>query len=192
MKSKTILFLVTIKIILAIAIVSADVITPGFHGISVSNNITNIKDFPDYVFVSGGGIGPGMCPMKIIDDGGIIENYYKFCSVFVYAIPKDKFDVNIIDEINNGESITNEEAENLLKGISGIKVLENIHTYEEVADISPIKEKMNEYVIDINQLKSSPNNVKTLKKGLAYRYILVSIIALSIIVWIIIKKKRRK
>lgn len=191
MKSKTVLLLAAFKIILTIAIVSADITTPGFHGISIKNNITNINDFPDYVFVSGGDIGPGMCPMRIIDDSGIIESYYKFCSVYVYAIPKENFNSSIIEEINDNR-IGREEAENLILELSGVKVLEGISTYTEVADISPVKGKINEYEIDINQLKSSPDEVKTLKNNLKYFYVLIPIIALIIIAsWIMIKRKKK-
>jgi hypothetical protein len=202
MKNKLLVLFSLCMIILPI--VSADVISPGFHGIPVYNNITNIRDFPDYVFVSGGEIGPEMCPMKIIDNNGMIDPYYKFCGVFVYAIPKDKFDVEIINEINNNSMIT-KEAKDLLLGLSATKVIEGIRTYEEVSDVSPIKGKLNEYIIDINQLKESPDkinetispvkkkpdNIITDKSDLIYVYIIVPIVALLVIILILVKRKKK-
>jgi hypothetical protein len=178
--------------ILIFPFASADVLTPGFHGISVSNQIENINDFPDYVFVSGGSIGTGMCPLQIINNTGRIGSYYKFCSVFVYAIPKSKFNETKIEDMNSekGEMST-EEVKTYLISIGGKEVIENINTYREVADVSPIKAENNYYTISLSQVKTEPDRVDIPKKNLIYIYIIVPIVAILIIIFILIKRKRK-
>jgi hypothetical protein len=192
MKNKTILFLVAIKIILAITIVSADVITPGFHGISIGNYIENIEDFPDYVFVSGGWIGTGMCPLKFIGEDGEIDSYYKFCSVFVYAIPKDNFNETKLQEMNTKDNMGGEEVKAYFDSIGGKEVIESVNTYSEVPVVSSLKGIKRYYEVSLNEVQESPTKTVRVRSNIVYLYFLVPIIALGIIVWIIIKKKRRK
>ena len=171
--------------------VSADVLTPGFHGISINNYIANINDFPNYVFVSGGGINTGMCPIQIINNTGQIGDYYKFCSVFVYAIPKDNFDINKINEINANRSTLYQEVKSYLDSIDGKEVITGIATYNQVPDVSPIKEESNSYTISLSQVKTEPDKVDTTKNKLIYVYIIIPIVAILIIVLILIKRKRK-
>ena len=96
MDNKTVILV--LFVLLFLPIVSADIITPGYSPIEISNAITNIDEFPDYVFVSGAslgevGMGPGMCPLHLVEKNGTISGfYYKFCSVSVFAIKKENWD----------------------------------------------------------------------------------------------------
>lgn len=189
MKNKTILFLVVIKIILAIAIVSADMIPPGFRGISIENYIENIEDFPDYVFISGGSINTGICPLKIIDGSGEIEGYYKHCSVFVYAIPEDKINETEIQEINFKRDMGAEEVKAYFESLGGKEVIEPVRTYTKVSVVSSLKGIKNYYKVSLNEIQDEPTRVVKVKSGIIYLYIIVPIIAILIIIWIIFKKK---
>jgi hypothetical protein len=192
MKNKLLVLFSLCIIILAIAGVSADVIMPGERPITINNYITNINDFPDYIFVSAGGIGTGMCPLQRVgSDGKISDQYYKFCGVFVYAIPKDKFDINKINEINENESLSGQEVKSYLDSIGGTEVLKDINIYKQVPDVSPVKEENNQYNISLSQVKKEPDKVDTTRNKLIYVYILVPIIAILIIILILIKRNKK-
>ena len=190
MKSKLLVLLVFFKIILALAIVSADVLTPGFHPIEVNNYISNIEDFPDHVFVSAGGIGTGMCPLKIISDSGDIDGYYKFCGIFVYAIAEKNFNETKIEEMNL-QDMSEEEIRAYFNSIEAKEVISFVDTYDEVPVISSVKEKKNYYEISLTQVKEDPDKTVKIRNNLIYVYIAVPVIALFIIVLIIVKRKKK-
>jgi len=192
MKNKVALLLVAFKIILTLAIVSADSITPGFHGISIGNYIENTEDFPDYVFVSGGWIGTGMCPLKFIGEDGKIDSYYKFCGVFVYVIPQNNFNETKLQEMNTKNNMGGEEVKAYFDSIGGKEVIESVNTYSQVPVVSSLKGIKNYYEISLNEVQDSPTNTVNVRSKIIYFYFLVPIISLVIIFWIIIKKKRRK
>lgn len=183
--------LVVLLFFLVLPFIGADVITPGFHGISINNYITNIADFPDYSFVSSGDISPSMCPIQIIGADGKIGQYYKFCNVFVYAIPKNKLNMSKINEIN-GDGMTTVEMEAYFESVSGKKVLENIGTSTQVPDISTVQEEVKNYSIDINLLKATPDNNLIIRDKLIYLYIFLPIVAIAVFVAILAFRKKRK
>lgn len=178
--------------LIVLPIVSADIIMPGYRGISINNYIENINNFPDYVFVSGGEIGIGMCPLQVIDSTGKIGSYYKFCGVFVYVIPKSKFNETKIEDINSKEEeISTEEVKTYLESMGGKEVITGINTYKQVSDVSPIKEENNYYIVSLSQVKTEPYKVNTTKNKLIYVYIIFPIVAILIIAFILIKRRRK-
>jgi len=191
MKNK-IIFGVLFGIIL-LTFVSADEITLGYKGISINNQITNIPDFPDYVFVTYGNI-EGMCGIKKVKETGEIERYYKFCNPSVYAIPKDnfeKFNTDYIIESNKDyRNFTKEQIIEQISLIKGKEVIKNIQTYKQIPISSTIEEINNFYTIDLNQIKTEPDNKETTKNNLVYFYILIPIVALLIIIWIIVRRRK--
>jgi hypothetical protein len=192
---------VIIVLILIIPILSADMITPGTHPITITNKITNINDFPDYIFLSSCKLGIGVNEFKLIKEDGKIEDYYKFCRVSVYALPKSKFES--IEDINNElEKIRNEsyytdtndtyfdeKSAEYLSSINAKEVIKDIQVYKAVSDASIIKEIDNFYSIDLNQIKYQPDQRNTIKNQLIYYYIIIPILTLLIILFIIFKRK---
>lgn len=173
-------------------IVSADIITPGFHGISINNYIENINSYPDYVFVSDGSLGTGMCPLQLVSNNGKISgDYYKFCSVFVYAIPKNKINETKINEMNGERDLGDEEIKAYFESLGGKEVIEGVQTYSQIPVISSIKEKNNYYNVSLNQVKTEPDRHKILRNALIYVYIIIPIIAILIIAFILIKRRRK-
>jgi hypothetical protein len=198
MKNKLLILFSLCLIVLPIA--SADLINPGYHGITINNYIDNLNDFPDYVFVSAGEGPPGMCvPIYNINhiqivgsDGKIGNQYYKACQISVYAIPEDKFNETKIEKINSEEeSMSSQEVISYFESIGGKEVITGISTYNEVSDASPVKEENNHYTISLSQVKIEPDKRDVPKNILIYLYIILPIIAILIIVFILIKRKRK-
>ena len=173
-------------------VISADIIMPGYHGVDIINYITNINDFPEYAFISSGSLGPGMCPIKIINEAGKIEDYYKFCDVSVYAVKKDKLNISKITKINSDDSMEISDVLEYLSSIEAKEVLNDISTYTEVPDINPEIERTNYFSVDLQQVKAEPNSTSKGNNYLIYVYLAVSLIALATIIFLIIRKFKKK
>lgn len=206
---KKIIFILGI-LFLVLPFVSADVIIEGYHSIDINNRITNINDFPNYTFISGpdeeAEPGLSMCKIKIIKEEGLIEIYYKFCSISVYAIENSKLDYEVLNKLMNpgnyaeystinengrvsdiNYSKVEEDYKKFLIDSDAIKILSGITTSKTVSDTNSIEEINNSYIIDANLLVS--NNQTTEKNNLIYFYIGIPILALIIILVIILKRK---
>lgn len=169
-------------------LVSADVIIPGYHQMGITNKITNIHDFPDYVFLSVGSLGEiqtSMCPVKIVENGNI-DSYYKFCSVSVYAIKKSDFNEQEIMSMNESQ------AQDYFNSSNVQLVIQDISTSSSVKISSSVKGITNYYNIDLNSVKNTPDKTVTEKSYLTYVYIGVPILALLIVIFILIKRRRKK
>lgn len=188
MKKETIFF-VLFFFLLFLPLINADSIPPGYTPISVRNYIANLADFPDFVFLSGGGINFQMCPLEVIQEERGIGHYYKFCSLSVYAIPKENFNLEKMEEINSNYSqIMGEE---YIKSINGKKIIEHIKVDEAVPITSTKREEINYYSIDLDKLKSSPDKVVVKRNYLVYFYFLIPLIAI-IAIFLIIRKRNTK
>lgn len=179
-------------IVILLNFVSADIITPGYEPIAITNKIVNLDEFPNYVFVSGpfldeenGKLSMGsMCEFRLVDEEGYISGeYYKFCPISVYAIEKDKFDEELLFN-----SIDSDKVEIYLRE-NAIRVIKYVDHYTQVPIESTQKEVNNEYKIDLNKLIETPTNVKIERNSLIYFYILVPIIVLFIVLFVLYKRK---
>lgn len=195
MKNK--IFVIAIISLFAIQLISADVIMPGYHTIPVTNTITNINDFQNYIFVSGnslenGGPGIGMCPLQLVESNGNIKGAYKFCDLSVFAIEKSKWDEAETDKFmfNSLETASMEEYFVFMNSIGAKEVIKNINVHTEVPDSSTVTEENNYYTIDLQKVKIEPDKVN---KGFNYWNLwplLLSLIALILIIIILIKRKK--
>jgi len=179
MKKITLLIVLGI-IIFSFALVKADLITPGYSPISITNKITNINDFPDYVFITW---GMPMCRVQQVGRDGIIPGDYKFCQLSVYAIKKTEFDSSILTNVDN-------EPVDYFRSIDSKKVITNINHYEERVDSDPVREVIYSYKIELGKVQTEPNKADVKRDFKIYFYIGVPIIAL--IGLIIYLKKRKK
>lgn len=177
---------IMIMMVLVFPAVSADVITPGYSPIPISNTITNYDDFPDYVFLA---VGQGpMCNIEVIENG-VINGQYKFCRIDVYVIEDSKFEEGLILTDEEGYITDEQLVKDYLSEVEAIKVLDDIEFYREVHVTSPIKEINNEYEIDLNKVLTEPTNSQGKDNPWFYVYIAIPIIALLIIVFILIRRK---
>jgi hypothetical protein len=194
-KSLILSLIIGILIFQIIGSVNADLIQPGYSPITITNKITNIDKFPDYVFIVmiDGKVNSFLIndELNIVGSDGIISTpYYKFESVSVYAIKKSELNQTLL------ENLTNEKAIEYLNQ-NGKKVIENIKHYETRHISDPVKIQNYEYEIDVNRLLSEPTEIgfdKSLevKNNLIYFYIGIPVIALIIIAAIILKRKSKK
>ncbi|MEK6933224.1 MAG: hypothetical protein AABW56_05550 [Nanoarchaeota archaeon] len=178
-------------------LISADLITPGFHSVPLTNQITNINDFPDYVFVSYAKAGDQACMVgariQVISNGEI-EQVYKMCTVSVYAIKKVDFnETQLMREIKSYEDDYEDYQRfvwDFLNSDKSTEVIVGIITDKTFPVSSTIKSIDNYYTIDFNQVKTKPDKTVTYRNNLIYVYIILPIIALLIILLIIIKRKK--
>jgi hypothetical protein len=175
---------IMIFIFALIPFLSADLIEPGFHNIPVINNITNFNDLSDYYFLT-------VCksPMEKVSliEEGIIGNCYKFSQLSVYAVKKSDFnlaDIEKISELNSSEFTV------FFNQSKFKEVLSDVEHYKTVPVSSTVKGIYKEYAIDINKLKSEPNNVIIERNKLIYYYTLIPLIVLVIILIIILRKRK--
>ena len=174
-------------LLLILPIVSADIIMPGQHSIQINNKITNINDFPDYVFVSGG----LMCDFSVINSEGIIPGCYKFSNINVYAIPSSKFDEGVLNQLNNIEQSSGDsEVNNYISSLGGKKVIEDILHYTEVSDSDSTKTINNYYSVNLGQVKTKPDKSITECTIPFSLYIIISTTALIFIILILIRRRK--
>jgi len=180
-----------ILVLLILPLVSADIIIPGTKTIPIINQISNINDFPDYVFISGSAEGPGlrMCDLKVIESDGLIPFYYKLCYISVYAVAESDFDQALIDQIKSQYNYT--LVLELFEAIPKIEVIKNIRTSKEALESSTIQKINNFYDIDLEQVKTEPDRTNIEKSYLKLLlYLLISLVAIILIIVILIRRKK--
>ena len=160
--------------IMIFPVVSADIIIPGTHPIRINNQINNLQDYPNYVFivVSKGPVSDLLVEGEINyvkEDGTIETPYYKFSQISVYAIKKSNFNE---EEIKNLEEKDNykESLEEYFDSINAKEVIKNIEHYNVVSDASTINEENNYYTISLDITNEVPDNKDIERNYLVYAY----------------------
>lgn len=161
---------------------SADLIVPGIIGLSIENKITNINEFPNYMFVS---YGAPMCRLTVLGETGIIPLDYKFCSLSIYAIKKTDFNESYLRSLDKKELLAYLDSDEAEKVISGIG------TYKEIAITSNIKSITNYYSIELDKIKTFPDKTEIRKNIFFYLYVIIPTVTLIVII-LLLKKRRKK
>jgi hypothetical protein len=185
--------LTALVILINIAAVSADLITPGYKSVSVTNKVTNMDDFQSYyLFVSCDHTGEP----RLVQADGIILGQYRFCGAEVYAIEKDDFNNAGLIISQNGDSITSNSNEILnnkyFESLGAIKLAENLTLIENLPSSSPTNNLLNLYTLEIGKVKGTPDSTSTEKDFSGWIYLSVSLIALIIIIYLLIRRKNVK
>jgi hypothetical protein len=183
--------------------VFADSIEPGQKGIPISNVITNIGSYPDYVFIQAGQLGPSMCPAQVIGRDGKIPGGYKFCDFTVYAVKKSDFGETYVSDVDAAFSDIQKRAQNsetpidtriefnkylLSKGAT--PVLSGIATYMIVPSTSTEESQTREYEVDLGSVNVKPNNeVTETNDTLMYFYFIVPLVAFVLIAYLLLRKR---
>ena len=118
---------------------------------------------------------------------------YKFSQLDVYAVKKDR--LNLQDFKNGGylnekKISTDENLTNYLNGLGVVRVLENLEHYKTVPDSSIEKDINNYYTINITQPNIEPNKTIKNKNNLVYYYIFIPLIAIIIVVLLLLKRRK--
>ncbi len=99
MKFRIIVSLCTLLILLAFSSVSyADVINPGMKEVKIYYQVSNMENYPDYVFLIHGTPSPSL---EIINSNEF--TFYKFSTVSIYAISKTNFNENELKNMNESQ-----------------------------------------------------------------------------------------
>ncbi|AUB56187.1 hypothetical protein [Methanobacterium subterraneum] len=207
--SKSVQILILLLILLStMGISSADVINPGEKNVPFSYQISNIQDYPDYVFILHGTPNPSI---EVLNSSEF--SFYKLSTCSIYAVPRKVYNdvqMNQMDENQVDEFIKNDSrvARSSLK-------LEG--TYGNVNEANPLETAL--IILNIKSIQG--NNLDIQNEKIIYGYnnglkvekpfqsqnqtpeptspgpswdyyiyfIVLPIIALGIIVFIIIRRK---
>ena len=135
----------------------ADVIEPGEKVITFDYQLTNIQDYPDYVFVLHGTPGP---TMQVLNSSKF--SFYKLSTCYIYAIPSSVFNQINWDKMNDTE------VEEFLRNDSRIArsnlSLEGL--YESVNMANPLESAL--VLLRIDSIQG--NNLKIQKTKVIYGY----------------------
>jgi hypothetical protein len=81
-----------------IPLVSADVINPGEKSIPFSYELSNIQDYPDYMFILHGTPNPSM---EVLNSSEF--SFYKLSTCSIYAVPRTIFNSVQMGQMNDTE-----------------------------------------------------------------------------------------
>ncbi|MFH1211271.1 MAG: hypothetical protein V1645_05160 [archaeon] len=192
-----------LMVALLVPMVYADAIEPGQRGIGINNMITNMGDYPDYVFIQVGQLGPSMCPMQVIGSDGVIPGGYKFCDFSVFAVERSEFDSSFVVDADNKFVSLDERArmsdpsidverelKDYLMSKGAVEVISGIETYKTVPEESPEQDYTEYYTVDLSGVQEKPRNTEITNNYLTYLYVAIPIVALVVIVLLLLKKRR--
>lgn len=185
------LFGLVVSILICSFLVSADVIgipDPTHKDIPVVNNLTNIGDFPDYVFVAFS--GNPRCGTEVIASDGIVPpDYSGRCSFAnVYAVNKTDFNDSLVDEGSRAFY-------DFLNFSSSPMILSDIEISRSVPVTDTESAIYNSYEINFSQppvspAHSEPVNTEVETDYSFYFYLLIPAIALVIVIWVLVARRK--
>lgn len=153
MKNQIIISFIFLLILLSFTSVAyADVIEPGMKNIIFNYEVSNIQNYPDYVFLFHGTPSP---PYEIINSSEF--SFYKLSKVSIYAIKKSDFNEN---ELKNMDS---QDLENFFKNDPRV-IMSNIElqgSYKSVDITNPLEKAL--VVLNITSLNGNKMEIKKAK-----------------------------
>ncbi|MDI6643499.1 MAG: hypothetical protein QME14_00445 [Methanobacteriaceae archaeon] len=121
----------------------ADVIEPGMKQVNLNYQISNINDYPDYVFLLRGIPYPDI---EIINSSKF--SFYKLSNVSIYAIKRDDFDASIINKSSEEIQSFFENNSKLIKSDISLE-----GSYGDVKIENPLKEAT--IILEIKDINST-------------------------------------
>ncbi|MGF7119251.1 hypothetical protein [Methanobacterium oryzae] len=159
MKKKIFFSIIFLLILLSTTSVAfADVIEPGMKEIKYYYKISNIDNYPDYIFLAHGTPSP---TVEIVNSSEF--SFYKFSTVSVYAIKKSDFSEN---ELKN---MDDEELEDFFKNDSRVipSDIELQGSYKNVVIANPLDKAL--VVLEVTSINE--NKLEIEKSKIIYRYV---------------------
>lgn len=157
---KKILFTTIFLLILVstTSVAFADVIEPGMKEIKYYYKISNIDNYPDYIFLAHGTPSP---IVEIINSSEF--SFYKFSTVSIYALKKSDFNEN---ELKN---MDDEELENFFKNDSNVirSDIELQGSYKNVVIADPLDNAL--VVLEVKSING--NKLEIEKSKIIYGYV---------------------
>ena len=136
---------------------SADVINPGEKNIPFSYQLSNIQDYPDYVFILHGTPNPSM---EVLNSSEF--SFYKFSTCSIYAVPGTVFNQMQINQMNDTQ-VSGFLTSNPQVARSDLK-LEGI--YKTVNEANPLENAL--IILNIKSIQG--NNLEIQKEKVIYTY----------------------
>lgn len=136
---------------------SADVIDPGEKNVPYSYKISNIQDFPDYVFILHGIPNPSI---ELLNSSEF--SFYKLSTCSIYAVPRNLYNQMQIDQMN--ESQVSEFLNNDSRVARSSLKLDG--TYGNVNQANPLDNAL----IILNIKSITGNNLNIHKEKIIYGY----------------------
>ena len=139
------LFYITFFIFLlgSTSITYADVIEPGMKPVNLKYQISNINDYPEYVFLLRGVPYPDI---QIINSSEF--SFYKLSNVSIYAIKRNDFDASILNKSPEEIESFFEKNSNLIKSDISLE-----GSYGDVKIENPLKEAT--IILEIKNINST-------------------------------------
>ena len=157
MKNKKLFFLTFFIFLLATSSIAyADVIEPGMKGINLNYQISNINNYPDYIFLLRGTPNPDI---EIINASEF--SFYKLSSVSIYAIKKTDFNKAILNGSSEEIQSFFQNNPNLIKSDITLD-----GSYGDVEIQNPLKEAT--IILEIKGIDS--NNLNIQKSKIIYTF----------------------
>ena len=147
--------LVVLLILGSIGTATADVIEPGQKNVPFSYQITNIQDYPDYVFILHGTPNPSA---EILTSSEF--SFYKLSTCSVYAVPRTVFDSAKMDQMDETE--IEDFLKNNTRVASSNLTLEGMFGTVNVAD--PLESAL--ILLEINSIKDNNLDIKRQKSSI--------------------------
>lgn len=136
---------------------AADVVNPGEKTISLSYQLTNIQDYPDYVFILHGTPNPSM---EVLNSSEF--NFYKLSTCSIYAVPRTVYDSVNLEQMNETQ------VEQFLNNDSRVarSNLQLDGIYGTVSDSNPLQSAL--ITLKINSIQGNDLNIE--KNSIIYSY----------------------
>ncbi len=152
MKNRNLFFLTFFIFLLTTSSITyADVIEPGMKTINLNYKISNINNYPDYVFLLHGTPNPDI---EIINSSEF--SFYKLSAVSIYAIKKADFNQEILNGSPEEIQAFFENNPNLIKSNMTLD-----GSYGDVKIENPLKEVT--IILEIKDLNSNELNIEKSK-----------------------------
>ncbi len=159
MKKKIVFSFISLLFLLSITSVAfADVIEPGMKEIKYYYKVSNIDNYPEYIFLAHGTPSP---IMEIVNSSEF--SFYKFSTVSIYALKKSDFNENELKNMDDGE------LENFFKNDPRVirSDIELQGSYKNVVIANPLDKAL--VVLEIKSIKE--NKLEIEKSKVVYAYV---------------------
>ncbi|MGB9937127.1 MAG: hypothetical protein ACPK7O_05355 [Methanobacterium sp.] len=157
MKFKIILLLSIFVLLSFSSVAYADVIDPSMKNVKIYYQVSNIQEYPDYVFFIHGNPSPSL---EIINSSKF--SFYKLSTVSIYAINKKNFNENDLKNMDDSE------IENFFK--NNLNIIKSDIELQGASKSVEMSNPLDEMIITLN-IDSINNKSMDIKKSkVTYRY----------------------
>ncbi len=163
-----IIFIVISALIFYPAFVSADIAVPGMVNKGITYVISNIKDYPGYIFIANSAIW-GEEYATLVDSNGLFGGGgYKLDGYILVAIPADSIPGNVLADLKNGsDNGTPQAVKDFMKNSKG-----TIKSPDSLAKTKLVNEKipLDSIIVAINIGNMSGKELSVSQKNITYIY----------------------